>query len=128
MIEAGYSELQRVVTCPGCGAGLTLETDIYVLSCNYYSSVLWVIMPEIPAFNSQNYDGLLRVARRMSYAFNKLELEPVIASTEQFQPVEVNIKEAIQQSSLLLYKEQNYFYLDTILESITFEKNMIESV
>jgi len=33
------------VTCPGCGAGLNLESDFYSLTCRYCGSALRVIMP-----------------------------------------------------------------------------------
>jgi hypothetical protein len=37
------------VTCPGCGGELELADDFFVLTCSHCSSVLRVVMPEVPA-------------------------------------------------------------------------------
>jgi predicted RNA-binding Zn-ribbon protein involved in translation (DUF1610 family) len=36
------------VTCPGCGAGLELQSDFFVLECSHCGSVLRVVMPDTP--------------------------------------------------------------------------------
>lgn len=36
------------VTCPGCGGGLELQEDFFVLKCSHCGSVLRVVMPETP--------------------------------------------------------------------------------
>ncbi len=109
----------------------------------------------VPAFSSRNFDAVLRLARRMSYAKNKFQLKPVNNFKENYHNVEISLKEAIQLASLTLYREyiskfgkskdgleeinprkveliylpfhlKNYFYLDSVLNSVTLEKRMIE--
>ncbi|UCD62592.1 MAG: hypothetical protein JSW34_07425 [Candidatus Zixiibacteriota bacterium] len=37
------------ITCPGCGGGLELDDDFFVLECNHCGSVHRVVRPETPA-------------------------------------------------------------------------------
>ena len=109
----------------------------------------------VPAFASRNFDALLRLARRMSYARTKLSLEPIMDFRQKFYNVEISLKKAVQLASLTLYREkiakfgknkdsleeinptkvellylpfhlENYFYQDSVLNSVTLEKRMLE--
>ena len=108
----------------------------------------------VPAFSGPNYDALIRLARKMTFGHSRLKFEPFDGSPRNLTPIEVSPVEAVKYLNLLTYRErlvktpggkvekeeyrpvsagiiyapfrlENYFYVDTILESITFEKQLL---
>ncbi len=109
----------------------------------------------VPAFRGPNYDALIRLARKMSFAQTKLEFEPLEGNPKGFSPIEVSPGEGVKYMNLLTFRErltkfgggkvekeefvpvaagiiyapfrlENYFYVDSVLQSITFEKQLID--
>ncbi|MDF1544403.1 MAG: hypothetical protein P1R58_04800 [bacterium] len=109
----------------------------------------------VPAFKGPNYDALVRLARKMSFAQTRLEFEPLEGNPKGYGQIEVSPAEGVRYMNLLAFREQlvksggskvvneeftpvsagiiyapfsleNYFYVDSVLKSITFEKQLID--
>ncbi|UCG62425.1 MAG: hypothetical protein JSV52_03835 [Candidatus Zixiibacteriota bacterium] len=107
----------------------------------------------IPAFKSQNFDALFRLTKRMSAAIPQLELESLDKLDDRFLPVTVSPDEATMMTEVIIYRQgfsgerktasepaafvpediglvyvpfhpEHYFYVDSIMNVITFEKSL----
>jgi len=108
----------------------------------------------IPAFTIANMEAVYRLARRMSSAAPKLELNPTGDVDGRFMPVDVGPNQALTIARLVIYRAllsrnqsndpedvhfqpeevnlifasfhpQSYFYVDSVLGAVTFEKNLV---
>jgi len=109
----------------------------------------------IPAFKAANFEAMFRLAKRMSSAVAQLDLTPVEMPDGRFRPVNQSLSDALTLAEVIIYREkigrdtkhikhttdfqpidvslfyapfhkQSYFYVDSILGAVTFEKNMAE--
>ncbi len=109
----------------------------------------------VPAFKVQNFDALCRLAKRISAAYPRLEVEPAERFDGRYLPVSVSSGEALLLADLFIRREayvpgleyrnepeavvptdiglfyapfraQNYFFVDSVLEAVTFEKTLVE--
>ncbi len=107
----------------------------------------------IPAFKTQNFDALFRLAKRMSAAVPRLEMETVEMLDNRFVPVSVSPDEAALMSEVIIFRQgfaqkqrsaaepaafvpediglifvpfhpEHYFYVDSVINAITFEKSI----
>jgi hypothetical protein len=108
----------------------------------------------IPAFTIANMEAVYRLARRMSSAVPKLELNPTGDVDGRFMPVDVGPNQALTIARLVIYRAllsrnqsndpedvrfqpaevslifasfhpESYFYVDSVLGAVTFEKNLV---
>ncbi|MFH1688142.1 MAG: SPFH domain-containing protein [bacterium] len=108
----------------------------------------------VPAFRMSGFDGCYRLARRMSTAHPRLPLRPLDTHQERPHAVNVSFSEALLMGQLTLYRarlsqnpdqalvcrslepgrvrllyvpfqRQAYFFVDTVTDSVTFEKKLI---
>ena len=108
----------------------------------------------IPAFTVANMEAVYRLARRMSSVAPKLELNPTGDVDGRFMPVDVGPNQALTIARLVIYRAllsrsqsndpedvhfqpeevnlifasfhpQSYFYVDSVLGAVTFEKNLV---
>ncbi len=107
----------------------------------------------VPAFKIPNFEALYRLTCRVSTASTKLDFAPVECLDERFAPVDVwpslgiilasvaNSRYALEKTKRLPaqelplsredvvlcfipFKLENYFYVDSVLNSVTFEKTL----
>ncbi len=110
----------------------------------------------IPAFNIPNFEALFRLSCRVTTAASKLKFEPIELLNEQFTAVEItasvgkalanvvfyryelektkrlpghDLKLSTQELSLCFipFKPESYFFVDSALNSISFEKKLVTS-
>jgi hypothetical protein len=108
----------------------------------------------VPAFRIANFEALFRLSKRMTTAITKLDLESVDTPDERFQPVAIDLPEASALARAVMFREcaatknwnnciadntvysgiklayapfrpEHYFYVDTILGAVTFEKSAV---
>ncbi len=108
----------------------------------------------LPAVRSNNHEALLRVAKRMTAAAQKIPLRPVETFDDRFLSVRVSLSEAIADAEMLLVRDlgalgrrgpslavelhpieiglmyvpfrlENYFYVDTIFNAVSMERQLI---
>lgn len=108
----------------------------------------------IPAFKVQNYNALFKLSKRMSAAFPQLNFETLTKMNKLYTPVNLPLNEAVALTELFITKDQfnknisyknlpkkfqfdeislfyapfhleSYFYVDSVLQAVTFEKNLI---
>ncbi|MFQ5499677.1 MAG: hypothetical protein ACE5FH_08385 [Candidatus Zixiibacteriota bacterium] len=109
----------------------------------------------VPAFHLRNLEAAYRLAKRISLAASGFDLEPVISIDQRYHSVDRSVSEAIGLANVIIYREsvdervaksvgdlvfqpdaatlfyapftrQSYFYVDSSLEAITFEKSLLE--
>jgi hypothetical protein len=109
----------------------------------------------IPGFKIPNFEAMFRLSKRISTAAPKLELVPVENFDSRFAPVTLGLYEALALTEVIIYREkvgkqidsaekreifeslditlfyapfhpENYFYVDSVLGAITFEKNLVD--
>ena len=107
----------------------------------------------IPAFRTQNFDAMFRLAKRMSTAIPQLQMETVENLDNRFLPVSVSPDEAALMTDVIIFRAgfdrdtatssspsafipedirlvfvpfhpEHYFYVDSIMNIITFEKSL----
>ena len=107
----------------------------------------------IPAFKSQNFDAVFRLAKRMSAAIPQLDLAAVEKLDSRFLPVSVSLDEALMLGEIIVFRQgfsrpnssakeermflpddiklvyvpfhpEHYFYVDSVMNIITFEKSL----
>lgn len=107
----------------------------------------------VPGFRAPNFEALFRLSKRMSSAFAQFRSETIDMTDDHFQPVSVGLDEALTFAEVAINREQtmrkkdispdlagfspesaelffipfhqeSYFYVDSVLEAVTFEKNM----
>jgi len=109
----------------------------------------------IPGFKLPNFEAMFRLSKRMSAASAKLDLSPIEKIERHFIPVNLSLTEALTLAEVLIYRDcigkgmrdsfrdnafqpnevslfyapfhpESYFYVDSILGAVTFEKNLVE--
>lgn len=109
----------------------------------------------VPAFDIPNYDAMLKLARRISFAVPRLKPQAVETISRNYDPVTVSLKDAARNVGLLVHREKlarqgkdndgvlefiprsvrliyvpfiprDYFFVDAILDSITIEKRALQ--
>jgi len=107
----------------------------------------------IPAFKVPNFEAMYRLAKRISTALPKLELTRLDKQGKRFADVNLDAEEALTMAEIIIYREyisqtkipaefdsdikpagislfyapfrkENYFYVDTTLGAVTFEKSL----
>jgi len=108
----------------------------------------------IPAFRMGSFDAAYRLSKRISAAIPQFEWDSVDSFDPRFQPVSVSLAEALLTGQVLIYRAElqralavtaqleefhpvradllfapfhpeSYFYVDSVLNSVTFEKNTL---
>lgn len=107
----------------------------------------------IPGFRTRNFEAIFRLSKRMSAAFPRFRPESIDILNSNFQPVTVGLDEALTFAEVAIGREQtgrkknistestefipeavelfylpfhqeSYFYVDSVLGAVTFEKNL----
>jgi hypothetical protein len=110
----------------------------------------------VPAFRVPNFEAMYRLSRRISMTYPRLNLAPVEVTDEKYVNVSLPLTEALLMADIIIYREevgrglrqkkgdavfrpmevslffapfhkQSYFYVDSLFEAVTFEKNMVDS-
>jgi hypothetical protein len=108
----------------------------------------------LPAFKTANFEAIFRLCRRMSSASPKINYETIDGFDGRFESVSLSLTEALTMAEVIIYRArtnkmrgeilteekflpqeialiyapfqaQSYFYVDTVLGAVTFEKNLI---
>ncbi len=108
----------------------------------------------IPAFRVQNYNAIFKLSKRMSAAFPQFSFENIITMDKQYASVDLPLNEAQVLTDVFVTTDQykknishkktdnhfqfdaitlfyapfhleSYFYVDSVLQAVTFEKNLI---
>lgn len=108
----------------------------------------------LPAFKAANFEAIFRLCRRMSSASPKMDYAPVDGFDSCFEPVTLSLEEALTMAEIIIYRAttgradmasvpeaefhpeaieilyapfhaQSYFYVDSVLGAVTFEKNLM---
>ena len=108
----------------------------------------------VPAFQAHNYNALYRLTKRMSSAITQYDFEALTTQSKEFAPINLPLQEAIDlirifvqtdrykknltthsevydftyESVTLFYAPfhlESYFYIDSVLNAVTFEKNLL---
>lgn len=109
----------------------------------------------IPAFRCANFEAIYRLTKRLSAALPRYNMSPTEAFDERFEPVTVGVAEAVMLAEVVIGRErmvrtgggwqravtfnprnitllfapfhaENYFYVDSVLRSVTFEKSLVD--
>lgn len=109
----------------------------------------------LPGFKLPNFEAMFRLSKRMSAAAAKLDLSPIEKLERHFMPVNLSLTEALTLAEVLIYRDsigkgmkqsfreakfspeqaslfyapfhpESYFYVDSVLGAVTFEKNLVE--
>ncbi len=107
----------------------------------------------IPAFQTRNFDAMYRLAKRISSALPQLNLKSVESFDNCYDPVTIGLDEALMLADVIIYRQsysspkrstdrgagfspgevrliyvpfhpENYFYVDSLLNAVTFEKSL----
>ncbi len=107
----------------------------------------------IPGFRAPNFEAVFRLSKRMSAAFPKLNPEPIEIQDDNFHPVTIGLDEALTFAEVVIDREEtmrkkslvaetehfapevielfyapfhpeSYFFVDSVLGAVTFEKHM----
>ncbi|MFQ5453855.1 MAG: hypothetical protein ACE5D6_06675, partial [Candidatus Zixiibacteriota bacterium] len=108
----------------------------------------------VPAFKMPNFNAMFRLAKRMSSVSPQLELIPLDKMNNRFLPVNISMSEAVMHAEIIIYRElyskqfksvrdkpkfmpeeislfyapfhpESYFYVDSIMNAVTFEKSLV---
>lgn len=108
----------------------------------------------IPAFRINNIDAMSRLTKRISSAYPQFRFKKLLELDNRFHPVNLPLTEAVMLADVFIHKDryvrgmnpknetesfiptevslffapfrlENYFYVDSALNAITFEKNLI---
>ncbi|SYZ72411.1 hypothetical protein TRIP_C20526 [Candidatus Zixiibacteriota bacterium] len=108
----------------------------------------WLV---VPAFKMANFEGMFKLAKRMSSAYPKLEIGEAEDTDGNYHPVSVGLHEALALAEVIIYREkisrdhnakggheviaperinlfympfhaENYFLVDSVMKAVTFEK------
>ena len=108
----------------------------------------------IPAFRTTNFEAVFRLSKRMSAAMPQIPTQVAEAFDARYAPVNLSLAEARVLANIAVYRAElgrlagsrgempeftptevelvfapfhleHYFYVDSVLESVTFEKNLI---
>jgi len=110
----------------------------------------------IPAFKVPNFEAMYRLSKRISMACPRIDLVPLEKLERRFINVDLSLSEALIIAGIIIYRDrigkravhqvennsfqpgevrliyipfhpQSYFYVDSILGGVTFEKNLISA-
>jgi len=110
----------------------------------------------VPAFKSANFEAMYRLAKRISAASAKINSIPIEEFEDNYAAVTVGPSEALAMAEIIIYRErlsknnsalfqrnefspseislffapfhpENYFYVDSAMNAVTFEKRMVEN-
>ncbi len=108
----------------------------------------------IPAFRVKNYNALFKLCKRMSAAFPQFKLDKISKMDSTYKPVNLPLNEALALTEIFITKDrykkninqkkaplnlkfdeitllyapfhlESYFYVDSVLQAVTFEKSLI---
>ncbi|MDX9856883.1 MAG: hypothetical protein RBT76_03750 [candidate division Zixibacteria bacterium] len=108
----------------------------------------------VPAFRLPNFEAAYRLTQRMSAAINQIDTELIYTYHQRFRPVTLGPSEAIVHAEIMIYRarvgkaphvdigdirfkpssaqivylafhEEAYFFVDSVLNAVTFEKNLV---
>lgn len=108
----------------------------------------------LPAFRVANFEAMFKLSKRMSSAAPRLDYAPVNGFDCRFEPVTLGLSEAMVMAEVIIYRAkagkthgelsegerfepvdislmyapfhpQSYFYVDSIIGAVTFEKNLV---
>lgn len=108
----------------------------------------------IPAFRLPNFEAAFRLTQRMSAAINQIDTALIYTSHDRFRPVTLGPSEAVLHAEIMIYRarvgklshvdineirfrpssaqivylpfhEEAYFFVDSVLNAVTFEKNLV---
>ncbi len=108
----------------------------------------------VPGFRVKNFEAFFRLAQRMSTASVKFEFIPAEGFQARFEPVTLSLTEAMTLADIVIYRAEtgrrggtetgmmtfmpseislvylpfhpeNYFYVDSVIGAITFEKTLV---
>ena len=110
----------------------------------------------VPAFKVNNFDAMYKLCKRMSSALPQFTLKELSKTTNSFKFINLPFNEAVLLAGLFIHKDkykrsasvkdtdtnsfipiekslffipfhpENYFYVDSILNAVTFEKKLID--
>ncbi len=109
----------------------------------------------LPGFKLPNFESMYRLSKRMSAAVAKIDLAAVEKLDRRFMPVNLSLTEALTLAEVMIYRDsvgkgmrhsfgeseffpteaslfyapfhpESYFYVDSVLGAVTFEKNLVE--
>ncbi len=109
----------------------------------------------IPAFRLGSFEASYRLSKRMSAAQPQLEFDAVDGFDPRFRPVDISLAEAQLMAQVMIYRAEltrgvtgsvkpedfqpltcelffapfhpeSYFFVDSVLQSVTFEKNVVD--
>ncbi|MCP4704656.1 MAG: hypothetical protein GY865_08595 [candidate division Zixibacteria bacterium] len=108
----------------------------------------------LPAIRTSNFESIFKLCQRMSSAAPKMDTVPVDSFDSQFEPVSMSLSEALVMAEVIIYRAkagrtngensepeqfspveisliyapfhlESYFYIDSVIGAVTFEKNLI---
>lgn len=108
----------------------------------------------IPAFRAANFESMFRLSQRMSTAAPKMDSIPVDSFDKSYESVTMSLSEALVMAEVIIYRAkvgktsgensapekfspieisliyapfhlESYFYVDSVLGAVTFEKNLV---
>jgi len=108
----------------------------------------------LPAFRAANFEAIFKLSKRMSSAAPKMDYTPVDGFDSRFEPVTMSLSEALVMTEVIIYRAkvgktggestepeklspveisliyapfhpESYFYVDSVLGAVTFEKNLV---
>jgi len=108
----------------------------------------------IPGFKINHFEAMFKLSRRMSAAAPRIEMSPVEGFDDRFEPVTTSVTEALTLAEVIIHRAitartggetagdiefappeirltyapfhpENYFYVDSSLGAVTFEKNLV---
>lgn len=108
----------------------------------------------IPAFRLPNFEAAYRLTQRMSAAINQIDTELIYTYNDRFRPVTLSPSEALLHAEIMIFRarvgkgqaadineidfrpasaqivylpfhEEAYFLVDSVMNAVTFEKNLV---
>ena len=109
----------------------------------------------VPALGGANFEAIYRLAKRMSAAQGRMEIETVGSLDDRYQPVRIGVSEAFALAEIIVCRElldrghklpkgdmglkpeeiglvyvpfrlENYFYVDAVLDAVSVEKKLLD--
>jgi len=108
----------------------------------------------IPAFRSANFESMFKLSKRISSAAPKMDFAPIDEIDDRFEPVSLGLNEALVMAEVIVcraktgktdgeivesmgfspaeialiftpFHPESYFFVDSVLGAVTFEKNAV---
>ncbi|HDL04603.1 MAG TPA: hypothetical protein ENH25_10790 [candidate division Zixibacteria bacterium] len=132
---------------------LKLDNNDALRLKNFYGGIYGSDILAIPAFRIPNFEAMYRLSKRISAACPRLDMMPLEKQGENFAEAALSIEEALTMAEVIAYREftnrdnnaeynagninpvevslfyapfhkEHYFYVDSVLGAVTFEKNL----